>query len=237
MYLKESNKLVPDWHSYDFLIHRFLYSSLFRAKEFMRGRLLDVGCGSKPYEKLLFDSVSEHVGIDIPIEESANKNKKKADIYYDINLGLPFESRTFDSVLCTEVLEHIPEPGKLIREINRVLKTGGHLVLTAPQVWGLHEVPHDYYRFTEYGLRYLAEKCGFKIIWIEKEGGIFVMLGQRLIAFIHYSFVHNRNILFKIFFKMFYIFLGRICLLFDMINKHRGDTLGNIILAEKVSNC
>lgn len=222
------------WHAYDRILKQGLTKSLVRAKKYAKGRLLDVGCGDKPYERLFSDVVSEHVGIDLEQEVSANKLPKKADIYHDISKGLPFENETFDTVLCTEVLEHIPEPDNLIREVNRILKKGGFLILSAPLVWGLHEEPRDYYRYTKYGLKYLAEKNGLEVIYIEKRGGIWVMIGQRISSFIHYNYVDGRNILIKSFFKSIYVFLGQICLILDRAYKHRGDTLGNTMVARKV---
>jgi SAM-dependent methyltransferase len=84
----------------------------------------------------------------------------------------------FDLVLCTEVIEHVPEPQEVFREAARVLRPAGILVLTTPQTNPLHEVPHDYYRFTRYGLMYLAERAGLRIVTIETLGGAIACLGQ-----------------------------------------------------------
>ena len=225
--------LKPKWFSYNYLGQYFLYKSLSGAKKYVKGKLLDIGCGDKPYEQFFSDVVSEYIGIDLQQEDSANKLPKKADVYCDINKGLPFEDETFDTILCTEVLEHIPEPDNLIREARRVLKKDEFLIISAPQVWGLHEEPYDFYRYTKYGLKYLAEKNGFIVEAMSPRGGLWVMVGQRMSSLIHYNYVDGKNIFMKLFFKTIYIFLGRVCLILDKIYRHRGDTLGNTMVARK----
>lgn len=227
-------RLKANWYNYNWLAKRYLVDSLAKTKKFARGKLLDVGCGDKPYESFFSGIVTSYIGLDLPRITSPNKLPKRADIYHDLNEDLPFHDCTFDTILCTEVLEHIPEPNKLIAEMNRVLKKQGYLILSAPQAWGLHEEPHDYFRYTKYGLKYLTEKNGFKIEYIEKRGGVWAMIGQRLASFIHYSYVDGRNIYAKLFFKSIYIFITHICIFLDTLYRHRGDTLGNTIVARKV---
>jgi len=120
--------------------------------------------------RYFFDVVEEYIGLDLPPYISANKSKNQADVYGSA-LNLPFKSESFDTVLSTQVLEHVPEPKKMLEEVYRVLKNGGCLILTAPMIWGLHEIPNDYYRYTEYGLRYLAESIGFKVVYIGTQTG------------------------------------------------------------------
>ena len=83
----------------------------------MNGKLLDVGCGSKPYENIF--NVEEYIGVDI--DNEITRDKKKADFFYD-GKDLPFEKEIFDIVLCSEVVEHVFEPNKFLNEINSVLK-------------------------------------------------------------------------------------------------------------------
>ena len=79
-------------------------------------------------------------------------------------------------------------PEDVFAQAYRVLKSGGFLVLTTPQTWGLHGAPHDYYRYTEYGLRYLAERAGFDVVRIEPTCGIWATVGQRLSSFFFFEF-------------------------------------------------
>lgn len=129
------------------------------------GRLLDVGCGSKPYQSLF--AVDEYVGLDI--DNEATRLSGSADQLYDGNT-FPFFDNAFDSILCNQVLEHVFNPEEFLGEVSRVLRVGGHLVLTVPFVWDEHEQPFDYARYSSYGLRSLLEKKGFKIIQQKKIG-------------------------------------------------------------------
>lgn len=141
------------------------------------GRLLDIGCGDKPYAAL-FPQVSRYIGIDLPPTTSV---VRRPDVWASA-LGLPFADRCFGTVFCAQVLEHVPRPEELLREAYRVLKGGGQIILTAPQTWGLHEEPHDYYRFTRYGLQYLLERVGFRVRSIEPRGGAFRLMGQTFLS-------------------------------------------------------
>lgn len=224
---------MKKWYNHDWLIQKYQTENLSRVKKYVSGRLLDVGCGTKPYRRLFAENVTEHFGVDLRPERSANKELKSADIYCDIAGGLPFQEAEFDSILCTEVIEHVREPGALIKEMARVLKKGRYLVLTAPECWGLHEEPNDYYRYTRYGLEYLVESNGLRVISLQKKGGLYSVLGQRLSSALHYTLVENRSIFQKLFFKTVYILISRISFIIDTLNKFEGDTLGYTLVAVK----
>ena len=119
----------------------------------LSGRLLDVGCGSKPYQDLF--AVEVYIGLDIDSENS--RKRGIADHYYDGHV-FPFTDASFDSILCNQVLEHVFNPDEFLREIVRALKPGGRLLLTVPFVWDEHEQPYDYARYSSFGLRDLLEK-------------------------------------------------------------------------------
>jgi ubiquinone/menaquinone biosynthesis C-methylase UbiE len=95
---------------------------------------------------------------------------------------IPFRDRAFDSALCTEVLEHLPEPGRCLDEIHRVVKPGGAVFITVPMTLYTHCEPHDFYRYTEYGLRYLLEKHGFEIIKLRRLGGLVSVMASHAIS-------------------------------------------------------
>jgi len=146
----------------------------------LSGRLLDVGCGSKPYRELF--TVETYVGLDIDSENS--RNRGIADELYDGN-EFPFPDSSFDSVLCNQVLEHVFNPDEFLGEIARVLKPGGKLLLTVPFVWDEHEQPYDYARYSSFGLRALLEKQGFKIVCYKKLGADPTIIFQLANAYLY----------------------------------------------------
>jgi SAM-dependent methyltransferase len=145
-----------------------------RVSHYARGCLLDVGCGAKPYRQV-FGNVSRYIGIDRPAAQGARTNSAP-----DVLAGadaIPFANETFDTVLATQVLEHLPDPGAFLRDACRVLKTGGSLILTFPHVSPLHEEPRDYYRYTEHGSRHLCEVSGFQMRELIPMGGGWLTVG------------------------------------------------------------
>jgi len=142
-----------------YFARRGLYLSIKRLVEHITGAVLDVGCGSKPYQHLF--GANTYIGMEI--QRTAKQGSMKADVLYDGKV-FPFRTEYFDSVLCSQVLEHVFEPNAFLKEIYRVLKPGGSLLLTTPFVWDEHEQPADYARYTSYGLHYLLKTNGFRII-------------------------------------------------------------------------
>jgi len=147
------------WTNANKIAHDLLVQTLAANREHCSGKLLDLGCGSKPYQKLLGQKVDRWIGLDF---ELAAAGRTAADVFGS-GLDLPFRDGTFDTVLCTQVLEHTPEPLRMMKEIARVLRPGGTLLLSAPQTGPLHEQPHDYYRYTCWGLRHLAHQARLEV--------------------------------------------------------------------------
>lgn len=143
------------------------------------GRLLDVGCGSKPYKSLF--AVEAYIGLDIDSEMS--RKRGIADYLYDGSV-FPFADGAFDAVLCNQVLEHVFNPDEFLAEISRVLKPGGKLLLTVPFVWDEHEQPFDYARYSSFGLRSLLEKQGLRILQHKKLGADASILFQLANAYL-----------------------------------------------------
>jgi SAM-dependent methyltransferase len=128
------------------------------------GRILDVGCGTRPYESL-FEGW-DYIGIDV--EESGRPSEyKKVDRYFD-GLTIPFEDGSFDAVVCTEVMEHCVDPERLASEMLRVLRPHGTAVITVPFMWGEHELPYDFRRYSVNGINRLLESVGFDAIRVER---------------------------------------------------------------------
>lgn len=149
-------------------------------RQYARGALLDIGCGDKPYAELTSGLVDSHVGID---HEETLHDASRIDMFgtaYEI----PVADGSFETVLCTSVLEHLEEPSRALAEANRVLAAGGHAICTAPLFWHLHEEPRDFYRYTEYGLTYLFEANGFEVVELVPLSGFLVTFGQELVYYL-----------------------------------------------------
>ncbi|HEY5984208.1 MAG TPA: class I SAM-dependent methyltransferase [Anaerolineales bacterium] len=163
-----SNLLVNFIHDREFLR---------AARQHLRGRLLDIGCGEKPYGKMLAPLVVNHIGVDHPGTLHTHQNIDT----YGTAYALPVASNSFDSAISTAVLEHLEEPEAALRECFRVLKPGSTAIYTVPFIWHIHEEPRDFYRFSEYGLRYLIRKIGFEEVSIRALSGFWVTFGQLLV--------------------------------------------------------
>ena len=153
----------PLW-SPDYLHAAPLHKAILSALPHLRGRLLDLGCGNAPYSNDYKVFVKDVIKADHPDSESA------ADCFCSAE-DLPFGSESFDSLVCTQVLEHVPRPWIVAEEMHRVLRPEGVLIVSCPQYWQDHEAPHDYFRFTEYGLRQLFPENRW--VWVEhsRQGG------------------------------------------------------------------
>jgi SAM-dependent methyltransferase len=149
------------------------------------GKTLDIGCGQKPYEHLC--SSSEYIGLDV---ENPHHPNHKADMFYDGNI-FPFEDESFDSVICNQVFEHVFNPDDFLGEINRVLKDNGRLLMTVPFVWGEHEQPNDYARYTTFAMCSILKKNGFSISIQRKTLNDFRLISQLLSANIYNYFYYK----------------------------------------------
>ncbi len=143
---------------------------LSELKKLAFGRLIDIGCGDKPFYPILKDQVDEYIGVDHP---ETLHTKDNIDVFADV-YALPFEDNSFDTAILTQVIEHLEKPEKAIKEINRILKPGGKLFVSWPFLYPIHEAPRDFYRYTKFGMRYLAEEAGFKNIEIKSSSGFWI---------------------------------------------------------------
>jgi len=141
-----------------------------RASRYFRGRMLDVGCGTKAKALLLGDLVDEYVGLDHPKTPHGVDNADLVGTAYEI----PAADADFDCVLCTAVLEHLEEPRRALDESFRVLKPGGYSLYTVPLFWPVHEAPRDFYRYTGFGVRHLFERAGFEVIEVAPLSGFWL---------------------------------------------------------------
>lgn len=153
------------------------------AGPYASGRLLDVGCGDKPYETLFLPHVSEYLGVEYEstYEGRDYAQRARADVIYSGD-QLPFEAGTFDTVLCNQVAEHVPDPGKFLADLARVLRRGGRLILTVPFSYRVHSAPNDFHRFTRFALQRYADVEGMTVDRLEPRGFFWSVVGQKLSA-------------------------------------------------------
>ena len=154
----------------------------------LHGKLLDIGCGNRPYTKYL-PNVMCYTGVDMP---GSMHGPKHADVLASA-LALPFADASFDSLLCTEVLEHLRDPVAALREMARVARPGARLLLTVPLSEQLHEEPEDYCRFTCHWLRHLLSSNGWKPDKVEPRGGAWLEIGYRLSSLLYSTFGATRE--------------------------------------------
>lgn len=144
----------------------------------LRGNLLDVGCGDMPYRSCLHPDLA-YTGIDVPQAAAFAMRGSDSVVPFD-GVAIPFTDDRFDTVLCTEVLEHAAEPTALIAEIERVLKPGGTLLATVPFSARVHYAPYDFNRFTKYAL--MGMFASFGDVSIEERGNDLAVIANKLIV-------------------------------------------------------
>ena len=201
-----------------FLVYRALFRALTTAAQQAHGALLDIGCGNKPYEGLFAGKISSYTGCDI-----VQSSKRCVDILCPAT-QIPVESGSFDTVLTTQVIEHVEDHQALIAESYRVLRPNGILLLSGPMYWPLHEEPYDYFRFTKYGFRYLLNKFGYEVLDVIPNGGRWALAGQALI----HAFASTR------YSRPF--FVAAINRIFAWLDDHKPDsinTMNYVVIARK----
>ncbi|MBL9202710.1 MAG: class I SAM-dependent methyltransferase [Opitutaceae bacterium] len=166
---------------------RGLLNELRRHFPALTGELLDVGCGNKPYRVLV--PAARYTGLDI--DNAFTRRVAVADVFYDGG-AFPLPDASFDAVLCSQVLEHVFTPEKFLGEIHRVLRPGGTLLLAVPFLWDEHEQPHDFGRYSSFGLRALLERNGFAVIEQRKSMADFGAVAQLASAWL-FKVVQTRS--------------------------------------------
>ncbi|HNT74102.1 MAG TPA: class I SAM-dependent methyltransferase [Anaerolineae bacterium] len=139
-------------------------------------RVLDAGAGEGRFKE--YFTHTRYTAVDLAVGDDA-WDYGQLNVLADLE-QLPFADGSYDAVICTQVLEHVKRPQVVLREMARVLRPGGELYLTAPQSWYEHQQPHDYFRYTSFGLRYLFEQSGLTPVFVKPMGGYFWFLSFQL---------------------------------------------------------
>lgn len=228
------NEFNPNlFHPY-YIIRSGLYLNVKSLSKYFSGDILDFGCGTKPYKSLF--KFNSYIGVDYVNPGHPHENEN-IDFYYD-GKNLPFENDSFDAVLCSEVFEHVFNLDEVLKELNRVLKPGGIILITCPFVWKEHELPNDFARYTHYALRSILTKGGFAEILSVKSGSFLDVLVQLYILFVHdhlYPYF-KKFMLIRLLFKIFFFLVPNLfAFLFKGIKSMPASLyLNNIVLYKKV---
>lgn len=137
-------------------------------KQYCHGDIVDLGCGNVPLYNVYKDITTSQTCVDW--SNTLHKNLF-LDKEVDLNDLLPFPDESFDSAILSDVLEHIRKPQELINEVHRVLRNKGVFILGVPFHYLIHETPYDYFRYTEYSLKMMADESKFEIVSLEPIGG------------------------------------------------------------------
>jgi SAM-dependent methyltransferase len=215
------------------------HSLLLAVKEYaseLEGNLLDFGCGSRPYQSLF--SVDKYIGLDFENPGHPHQNEQ-IDLFYD-GKKIPFADEYFDAVFSSEVFEHVFNLEEILKEINRVMKIDGKILITCPFAICEHEVPHDFARYSSFGIRSILEKNGFQIIQQLKTGNNVETVFQLWIMYIHQHitpFVRKIPIVRSIFRWFTYTSLNSLAIFLSKILPDRNDLyLNNVVLCKKIKN-
>jgi SAM-dependent methyltransferase len=152
--------------------------------QYAKGKLVDLGCGKVPLFEAYRDYVTDNICVDW---ENTRHQNEYLDYECDLSQDLPFPDGEFDTIILSDVLEHIPQPEKLWQEMSRILQPQGVALINVPFFYCLHEAPYDFYRYSEYALRRMADLAGFRIIILKPLGGTPEILADMLAK--HFQFV------------------------------------------------
>jgi SAM-dependent methyltransferase len=193
-------------------------------------RVLDAGAGEGQYAHHF--TRQRYCGVDLAVGDTA-WDYGRLDAVADL-AALPFRDGAFDAALHIVTIEHLREPGCALAEIARTLAPGATLLVAAPHEWEVHQAPHDYFRYTRYGLAYLLEKSGYEIVEMRAAGGYFRLLARRLLNGLQFFSGGVRWLCFLPA-AMLVVPPALILPFLDFLDRDRNFTLGYICWARKRS--
>lgn len=194
---------------------------LVRFSDYFKGNTLDLGAGTAKYKNIIKPKTTSYTTYDmIP--------GPNIDIVGDI-LNLELKDNTYDTVISTQVLEHVSRPWIMAKEISRILKSGGHCIVTAPFLVPFHSDPHDYFRYTTEGMSLLFSDAGLEIIDCKPYGGVFMVISE----YIHFRFFNPYNKELNKIQKKTFSIIQKILTFFEKIAGNTGIAYANVYLIAK----
>jgi SAM-dependent methyltransferase len=191
-------------------------------------RVLDAGSGEGQYARHF--AGQRYCGVDLAVGD-AKWDYSRVDALADLT-ALPFRGGVFDAAIHIVTIEHLKEPGCALAEIARALAPGAPLLIAAPHEWEVHQAPHDYFRYTRYGLGYLLEKSGFEVVELRAAGGYFRLVARRLLNGLQF-FTGGLRWLWFLPAAILLVPPALLLPFFDFLDRDRNFTLGYIVTARK----
>ena len=187
-------------------------------------RVLDAGAGECQYAH--FFERQCYIAVDLAVGD-LQWNYGQLDAVADLT-ALPFPDAIFHAAANVVTLEHVREPARAIAEIARVLEPGGRLLLIVPHEWEVHQPPHDYFRYTRYGITYLLQQAGMEPVSLLPVGGYFRLMSRRLLNGLQFF----RGLWFYVA-ALFFVPPALLLPFLDALDRERNFTLGYICIAKK----
>lgn len=191
--------------------------------------VLDAGAGEARFRRHF--ERQRYIALDNGAGDSA-WDYSRLDMVGDL-LDLPLREGSCDALLNVVVLEHTPDPYCVIRELGRVLRSGGRLLMVVPLIWEVHQAPHDYFRFTRYGLEHMLGAAGLEVLRLAPLGGFFWLAGRYSFYFLKFWRNGLRVIFLPLLAPFFGFLIPLVCYYLDPLDRSDQYTLGYVCEARK----
>lgn len=209
-------------------------------------KVLDVAAGLKPYQQ--FFEHCDYESSDFAdcqefysnLDDGRRYDLASTHTYVCPIDSIPVPDNAFDAIICTQVLEHVPYPLVALKELHRVLRKSGQLLVTVPQGYGIHGEPYNFFYFTKYGLDLVLRDAGFEVLSVRERGGYFYYLYDRMSNAIPRIVVGHKKrmtlmmlLLSPVHILLAYV-LGPALLLLEPLDREKRFTLGYVSIARKI---